>query len=226
MSGINPKPDGERIKRLMERVENGDIKIPKFQRQFVWKQKDVIDLLDSLFKGFPIGSLLFWRTMTKINGEKNIGGYNLTNTPESYPTNYVLDGQQRLTTIFSIFNNKVDLPGIEEVFEISFNFTSNSFVPTKQAGADSIPLNILFNNVLFRSYTREFDTELANRAAELQEIFMNYEVPVITIFNPDIHDVSTIFERINSTGRLSSQVRRFVQKYLNRRFPAQAFSWS
>ena len=119
MSGINPKPDGERIKRLMERVENGDIKIPKFQRQFVWKQKDVIDLLDSLFKGFPIGSLLFWRTMTKINGEKNIGGYNLTNTPESYPTNYVLDGQQRLTTIFSIFNNKVDLPGIEEVLKLA-----------------------------------------------------------------------------------------------------------
>lgn len=77
MSTNNPKPEGERIKRLIERVESGDIKIPKFQIGYVQKQKAVLELLDSLYRGYPIGSLLFWRTKVKIKGERNIGGYEL-----------------------------------------------------------------------------------------------------------------------------------------------------
>lgn len=201
MAFNNPKPDGERIKKLMERVENGDIKIPKFQRGYVWKQKSILELLDSLYRGYPIGSLLFWRTKVKIKGERNIGGYELKNTLESYPTNYVLDGQQRLTTIYSVFANKENHPGMDKVFDIYFDFTTKSFVPEKSASPESIPLHALFDNRVFQSIVRNLDPDTADAAADLQEIFMNYEIPIVTIFEMDIEEVSTIFERINSTGK-------------------------
>ena len=49
--------------------------------------------------------------------------------------------------------------------------------------------------------TREFDEDMADKAAEIQEIFMNYEIPIVTIFGMEIEQVATIFERINSTGK-------------------------
>lgn len=201
MSINNPKPEGERIRKLMERIENGDIKIPKFQRNFIWKQKSIINLLDSIYKGYPIGSLLFWRTAIKIEGERNIGGYELSDTKETYPTNYVLDGQQRLTTIYSVFANRKNHPGMNEIFDINFELESKQFVPTKKASCESIPLHALFDNKEFRNTTKDFNDEMSDIASELQEVFMNYEVPLVTVFNGDIEEVSVIFERINSTGK-------------------------
>jgi Uncharacterized conserved protein len=201
LSAVNPKVEGERIKNLMVRVENGDIKIPKFQRNFVWKQKSITNLLDSIYKGYPIGSLLFWCTKTKIKGERNIGGYELQNTKDSYPTNYVLDGQQRLTTIYSVFVNKKDHPGMNPVFDIGFDLNTKQFVPTNAASCESIPLHALFDNKEFLNVIKDFSSEDSDLASDLQETFMNYEVPIVTVNNGDIEEVSIIFERINSTAK-------------------------
>ena len=62
-----PKAEPERLSRLVERVNAGEIKIPKFQRGFVWQRPAVIALLESILQGYPIGSLLFWRTEQKLN---------------------------------------------------------------------------------------------------------------------------------------------------------------
>lgn len=197
----NPKAEGMRIKALIDKLQQGEVKIPKFQRNYVWKQKDVIELMDSLYKGYPIGSLLFWRTSNKLNDEKNIGGYQLPETQDIYPTNYVLDGQQRLTTIYSVFISRDTHTNINKIFDISFDLNTEEFVESKNASAESIPLNILFDNKSFRHATREFDEDMADKAAEIQEIFMNYEIPIVTIFGMEIEQVATIFERINSTGK-------------------------
>lgn len=201
MATSNPTVQGERIKKLMERVEDGDVKIPKFQRNFVWKQKRIINLLDSIYKGYPIGSLLFWCTKTKLKGERNIGGYELINTKDSYPTNYILDGQQRLTTIYSVFANRQNHPGMLSVFDISFDLNIKKFLPTNTASAEAIPLHALFENKEFHNLTKDFDNEASDLASELQETFMNYEVPIVTVNNSEIEEVAIIFERINSTAK-------------------------
>lgn len=197
----NPKAEGVRIKSLIDKLQQGEVKIPKFQRNYVWKQKDIIELMDSLYKGYPIGSLLFWRTNNKLNDEKNIGGYQLPETQDIYPTNYVLDGQQRLTTIYSVFISRDTHTNINKIFDICFDLNTEEFVESKKASAESIPLHILFDNKSFRHATREFDEGMADKAAEIQEIFMNYEIPIVTIFGMEIEQVATIFERINSTGK-------------------------
>ena len=101
-----PKPEVERIYKLVERIDDGDIKIPKFQRGFIWTEDQILYILESIYHGYPIGSLLFWLTKTPMREERNLGDFELPSTPEQYPRNYVLDGQQRLTSIYGVLKWK------------------------------------------------------------------------------------------------------------------------
>lgn len=95
-----PEAKPERVSRLVTRIEQGDIKLPVFQRKFVWKPAQILELLDSIYRGYPIGSLLFWLSSEPLATERDLGDFNLPPTPDKYPRNYVLDGQQRLATIY------------------------------------------------------------------------------------------------------------------------------
>ena len=88
------------IRRLIDRITSGDIRIPAFQRDFVWEPEQVAFLLDSIYKGFPIGTVILWKTDTRLKTEKRLGLFELPEPQKDYPVNYVLDGQQRLTSLF------------------------------------------------------------------------------------------------------------------------------
>jgi uncharacterized protein with ParB-like and HNH nuclease domain len=57
----DPQPSVDRIDSLATRILNGDILLPKFQRSFVWERPQIISLLDSVSRGYPIGSVLHSR---------------------------------------------------------------------------------------------------------------------------------------------------------------------
>ena len=59
-------PSSVKIDKLLNRIEEGDIKIPAFQRGFVWNQEQVIDLLDSMYNDYPIGSILLWNSLESV----------------------------------------------------------------------------------------------------------------------------------------------------------------
>lgn len=70
-------------------VDNGKFRIPLFQRNYVWQISKVVDLIDSLLKGFPIGSLILWETKTELSDIKNLGGVVIpTKNTEKY-TSYI-----------------------------------------------------------------------------------------------------------------------------------------
>ena len=87
------------ISELANRILTGDILLPKFQRDFVWDKKQIIDLLNSIANGYPIGSVLLWRSREQLRSERNIADLQIAPTQVDYPVNYLLDGQQRLSTI-------------------------------------------------------------------------------------------------------------------------------
>ncbi len=95
------------IRQLLDSVNSGSIRIPAFQRGFVWEMDKVAYLMDSIYKRYPFGSLLFWRTKSKLAIEKKLGQFELPEPREDYPIDYVLDGQQRLTSIFSVFQTEL-----------------------------------------------------------------------------------------------------------------------
>jgi hypothetical protein len=91
------------IRSIVEGVTRGQIRIPAFQRGFVWDAERVAYLMDSIYKGYPFGSLMFWRTREQLKFDRDLGPFQLPPPKEDYPVDYVLDGQQRVTSIFGVF---------------------------------------------------------------------------------------------------------------------------
>src|SRR6266545_2182431 len=94
------------ISTAIERVAAGLIRIPAFQRGFVWDAERVAYFMDSLFKGYPFGALLLWRTREGLRTERKLGPFTLPTVDPAYPIDYVLDGQQRITSVFAVFQDR------------------------------------------------------------------------------------------------------------------------
>lgn len=199
-----PEPKIERITNLVNRIQTGDIKIPKFQRGFVWEESQILKLLESIYQGYPIGSLLFWLSEQPMKSEKNVGGFDLPQTPEKYPRNYVLDGQQRLTTIYGVLNWP-DRYALHKL-NVYFDLEQRRFLHFNgMEDEKKIPMSILFKTTDFlRFRTKLSDFPNADQLQEsvdiLYEVFREYLIPVVTIKEKTVEEVCPIFERINSTG--------------------------
>ncbi len=96
-----PEPQSLTFSSLMSDIEKGITKIPQFQRDFVWTKEKSAKLLDSIVKGYPIGTFIFWKTKEELRALRNLGGFDLPTTPDGDYIQYVLDGQQRLTSLFA-----------------------------------------------------------------------------------------------------------------------------
>jgi hypothetical protein len=81
---------------LVESIRKGELALPEIQRPFVWKAAKVRDLFDSMYKGFPVGTLLLWATGAVPT--RSIG----TDRKESPPRLLIVDGQQRLTSLYAV----------------------------------------------------------------------------------------------------------------------------
>lgn len=201
----DPKPEIFRIEELVIRVRQGDVKLPKFQRPFIWNRKDVLKLWDSIYNGYPIGSMLLWLTKERLASEKRIGDLDIALRPDEYPTNYLLDGQQRLSTLCgALFWNGQDK---ESMWNISFDLQEEKFVfPKDELRFENFPLNKLIETSDFISQCKTFESrpegkQYYEKATSLLNSVKDYKIAAVTIGEMKINEVAPIFERINSTGR-------------------------
>lgn len=201
-------PSAVKIDKLISRVCESDIKIPAFQRHFVWDQEQVIELLDSIYHNYPIGSILLWNSQERLKATRNICGFIIPDRADAYPVNYVLDGQQRLSTIYAVFTTQraqgdnVDENADLETFSIYFDLDLREFRAAGELIPDhrSFPLAVLFDTAAYVKAFGELPEKYQKDAIDLQSRFNNYEVPIVTITKRTKSEVGTIFERINSTG--------------------------
>lgn len=91
----------ESTQRLLNKIENREIVLPEFQREFTWKRSQSRDLIDSLLKGYPTGSLLLWKTRD-VPTLKNMPGFEPDGRVE-----VLLDGQQRLTALYMLVKDEI-----------------------------------------------------------------------------------------------------------------------
>ncbi|ERN53987.1 DUF262 domain-containing protein [Alkalihalophilus marmarensis] len=96
-----PEPQSMTFSTLISDIDKGIIKIPQFQRDFVWTINQSAKLIDSILKGYPIGTFILWESGEELRSIKNIGGAELPPTPIGSKAQYVLDGQQRMTSLYA-----------------------------------------------------------------------------------------------------------------------------
>jgi hypothetical protein len=106
------------LSSLMESIASGQLGLPDIQRPFVWRNVKVRNLFDSMYRGYPIGFLLFWETGVQ-KGTRQIG----SDIKQLAPSRVIVDGQQRLTSLYAVIRG---IPIIRENFttekiEIAFN---------------------------------------------------------------------------------------------------------
>jgi len=179
-------------------LEKGEISIPVFQREFVWSDNQVRDLAESIYKGYPIGLLVFY----KVPKELKTGN-------ESY---WVLDGQQRLLSFVLIMKGQVQaiVGGREKTkrLDIWFDPVNEKFElrrPSK--GENWVKLSEILQirrRAELESLLRErgFGPDEQDRISTLWRVFReDYNVPVHELLEDiDLDDLGNIFVRINFAG--------------------------
>jgi hypothetical protein len=205
MTISSPQPSVLHLVTLFRQISSGEIRIPAFQREFVWSEKQILELLESVIQGFPIGSLLLWHVEKKM---LRIAPGETTSFPpveESFPTSYVLDGMQRLSTLYGVFHFGGSTTNPR--FDVWYDLEVGQFFhrADREVTPSSVPLAALFTPRQLLEHQARLSTmdqsdRLIERLLFLQASFQEYMVPVVTIRGEDVHRIVGVFERINSTG--------------------------
>jgi hypothetical protein len=95
------KEVGYSLSKLIEDIDMGEIGLPDIQRPFIWNAVKVRDLFDSMYKGFPVGYLLFW-----VNGFSDVHRQIGTEPKQKVPRLLIVDGQQRLTSLYAVLKGR------------------------------------------------------------------------------------------------------------------------
>ena len=90
---------------LINDIGLGRIGLPDIQRPFVWANAKVRDLFDSMYRGYPVGYFLFWQTGAEGVDTKVIGDTN----KQKAPSLLIVDGQQRLTSLYAVIRREAVL---------------------------------------------------------------------------------------------------------------------
>ena len=145
---------------LLNQIDQGTIGLPDIQRPFVWTAAKVRDLFDSMYKGFPIGYLLFWSTGAEA-GAKQIG----TSDKQAAPQQLIVDGQQRLTSLYAVITGTpiITKDYTETRIRIAFRPSDQTFEVTDAAierDPEFIPdISVVFEHVIVKTVTGFMNSE-------------------------------------------------------------------
>ena len=203
--GISIKADREYLREAFAKVNSGEYAIPVFQRDFVWKKKQIISLFDSIQKGYPIGSIILWKS-NEIRYAKDI----LTDVKHEQTgmaTFYILDGRQRLTSFYGcVTENRSQNPK----FDLYYNLETREFCypPIKDVRYPLLKVSDVYDtysllesmrdimNTLDENVAKNYIEAAKNLNAKLQ----SYTVGEVKMENCTLREAREVFSRVNSKG--------------------------
>ncbi len=206
---------------LLDQIKTGHIGLPDIQRPFVWKNVKVRDLLDSMYQGYPVGYLLLWQTGV-VQTHGTIGA----DQKQVAPALVIVDGQQRLTSLYAVFTGEkvVRSDFSRERIQIAFNPLSDRFDVASAATKNdpsfidnvtpvlsgSRNLIAAYNDYVSRLEKTRRVTDAERVAVEealgrLQGLSTFPLTALQLASNVKEEDVAEVFVRINSTGKPLNQ---------------------
>jgi hypothetical protein len=203
---VTPHP----IDTLLTWVKSGEIAIPEIQRPFVWEATKVRNLLDSLYKGFPVGYLIAWRNPTvKLKDGTSSAGKRVLIDGQQRVTAWMaaLLGQEVVTKDYEKVKIRIAFHPVEQRFEVSNVATAKDPAWIPDIADVFAPNASLFN--LVKSYCEKnngLDQDQIFSVIERLRKITNNHVGVIELDHDlDIETVTEIFIRVNSAGAELSQ---------------------
>src|SRR2546428_13216186 len=115
---------------LLKGIHHGEIVLPEFQRDFVWFPSQTVELLKSVFRSYPAGTLLFLGYKPDVLATRLIA--EAPSPPNSTPKRIVLDGQQRLTGLYHALKGKGDYRFFFDLKKLEDNQLDDAVVPFKE----------------------------------------------------------------------------------------------
>ena len=206
------KPDIAFIEDLLNGLSAGTICIPRMQRPFVWKPEAIRALFESIQRGYPIGSLLLWDTEAEVSVLDRIGPFKAP-PRASGKVSYVLDGHQRLSTLWGVLRLPRDYSRGPKQSDwrwwLYYDPENDEFVhcPRSEPEAYFVSMAGVMKTMDLlrygRTVTEKFaaDAEVYVRQAEkLAESILKFRVSVTRIIGGTLDDAVEIFSRLNTKG--------------------------
>jgi uncharacterized protein with ParB-like and HNH nuclease domain len=188
------------LSKLFEDIHYGDLGLPELQRPFVWANNKVRNLFDSMYRGFPIGYFLFWENnnfneskTTQIgHGEKS----------RKFPKSLIIDGQQRLTALYSVFK---DIKVYDKTYKfrkikISFNPISEEFKVSDASTAKN----------------KEYIEDISTVFTQASYTFINGYIKSLSEYSKEVDKRKTaIVDKINECKKLNNKDIEFIASRFN-----------
>lgn len=227
-------PHVQFLSKMLEEIADGHLQVPRFQRPLVWNWDRRKELLRSIRDGIPIGAIMVWRTSgTPIECYSHLGPHQLALPAPNATRQYLLDGVQRLSTLYGalhpIVNREADTSETEDFesdvdsesedgqlhsrdFEVFYDLDTRDFIREEEKVGFLgllMPLNVVFDSVALLRFQRSLsgqNVDLAVAASdEIARAFRDYKVPIIPITTDDLDMATRTFQRINSQGAQMSE---------------------
>jgi hypothetical protein len=199
------------IPEIVTAAEVGRIRVPTFQRQFVWNAGDVRNLFDSLYRGFPVGTLLLWARHSP-GGPVQLGPVQFE-TEERSDALWVVDGQQRIISLFASLTKKFEVNDTR--FQVSFDLNKKKFVTPRKGvvNPQQIPVREAMETRTLQAWLRNHWDELTaddfDTADQLVGQLRDYRIPAYIVSEDDQSLLREVFDRVNSAGKPISRAQVF-----------------
>lgn len=185
---------------IIRDVERGKLRIPRFQREFVWERSKVVRLLDSIYRQFPIGSFFFWEAPRKYNRFfRNIAELRLPEPEDRDEIVFVLDGQQRITSLYATIKG-LRFDG-SNYSDICFDLKKREFETRKADNKRYIALSDLLDERKQFDIYDKLSQEDRQTFADCRFVLINYPFSVVLVRDTELDEACDIFERINQAGK-------------------------
>jgi hypothetical protein len=197
---------------LVHSAKEGSIRIPRFQRSYRWDASDAERLFDSILRGYPIGNLLMWRKPAPA-AEVAIGEQRIE-APAQASALWVVDGQQRLTTLVGALTASDET--VDRRFRIFYDLRSKSFISiphTRRRQDHWLPVWIAGDNRRLIAWQRErswLTPEEYDQCDAVATALRTYEIPMYEIEGDDEQALREIFDRMNTFGKTLKQAEIFA----------------
>ncbi|MGW1149963.1 MULTISPECIES: DUF262 domain-containing protein [unclassified Streptomyces] len=219
---ISVVPEVQFLEEVLEWISRGELRVPKFQRPFLWRPEQMLQLFDSMERGYPVGSLLIWEPSMPLASLDSIGGRSIPSAPEGGKVAYVLDGHQRLSTLFGVLHRLADAPQstLQEDWmwwvyrpldrtDSSDGARYRHWKSGEKVPENYLPMRSVLRTLDFLEYARQVsDTysrteadRLTKESERIAQRVKNYKVSVVRMQGGTLQQAVEVFSRINSSGQ-------------------------